>query len=226
MKWIKDYHLFLFDFDGLLVNTEELHFAAYCEMCKARGFTLDWDLNTFFKSAHTSATALKDNIYHKFPDLYLQEPRWEVLYEEKKIAYQKLLRKGGVKLLPGVEILLQALDVAKIRRCVVTNSPKIQVEAIKDQLPVLKTIAHWITREDYHKPKPDPEPYLKGIEMMGQDMDRIVGFEDSIRGLTALIGAGIKDAILICPADHPQMKNRLPEGVRHFTSFLEIRNLD
>ena len=34
MDWIKKYQLFLFDFDGLLVNTEEMHFLAYKQMCE------------------------------------------------------------------------------------------------------------------------------------------------------------------------------------------------
>jgi HAD superfamily hydrolase (TIGR01509 family) len=225
MKWIKNYNLFLFDFDGLLVNTEELHCAAYHEMCRARGFDLDWDLNTFFRSAHVSATALKENIYRKFPELHAQEPRWEVLYEEKKAAYQKLLQKGGLKLLPGVSELLEALSAANIPRCVVTNSPKIQVEEIKQQLPLLKTIPHWVTRECYQKPKPDPESYLKGIETAGKGGDKIIGFEDSMRGLKALLGAGVQDALLICPADHPQLEEPIPQGVRHFTSFSRIVDL-
>lgn len=224
MDWIKNYNLFLFDFDGLLVNTEELHLAAYQEMCRARGFNLDWDINTFFRSAHVSATALKENIYRLFPELYKQEPRWEVLYEEKKAAYQRLLGNGGLKLLPGVESLLQALNAEQIRRCVVTNSPKVQVEEIQKQLPLLKTIPLWVTREHYQKPKPDPESYRKGIEMLGKSGDKIIGFEDSMRGLKALLSAGVKDAVLICPSDHPQMEEPIPQGVRCFSSFLDIPN--
>jgi len=222
MEWIRNYHLFLFDFDGILVNTEELHFAAYREMCRARGINLDWDLNTFFQSAHLSATALRENLYATFPQLYAQEPRWEVLYDEKKAVYQRLIEKESVKLLPGVEPLLKALERAEVCRCVVTHSSKVQVEAIQDQLPLLKTIPRWVTRECYDKPKPNPESYRKAIEVMGKEGDRIIGFEDSIKGLTALINAGVKDSILVCSSDHPQMNSPIPQGARHFSSFLEI----
>lgn len=222
MKWIRNYDLFLFDFDGLLVNTEELHFAAYKQMCRARGFHLEWDLGAFFRAAHFDSQGLKNGIYQTFPELYAQEPKWEVLYAEKKTAYQQILEQGDVKLLPGVEGLLSSLEGADIRRCVVTNSPGVQIEAIKEKLPLLHSIPLWVTREYYKNPKPDPESYKKAIEMIGRPGDRIIGFEDSTRGLTALLRAGVKDAVLVCPLDHPQMGDPLPEGVRHFNSIVDL----
>src|ERR1700733_13424255 len=164
LDWIHKYQLFLFDFDGLLVNTEELHFAAYVAMCKQRGFALNWSLARFFEAAHFSATGLRDAIYAEQPLLREQEPRWEVLYAEKKEAYMRLLASGNLSLMPGVASLLEELERAKIKRCVVTNSPQEQVELIRNALAPLRSIPHWITREQYQKPKPDPECYLKAIE--------------------------------------------------------------
>ena len=218
MQWIQKFDLFLFDFDGLLVNTEDLHFAAYQEMCRRRGYDLDWSLSEFFEAAHFSATGLKEGIYQKFPALFKEEPQWEVLYAEKKACYQELLEKGNLSLLPGVEEVLTALEKAGKRRCVVTNSAKIQIDLIKEKLPLLKTISVWFTRETYKEPKPSPECYLKAIEMVGKPGDRIIGFEDSTRGLQSLQGAGVKTTLLICPPDHPQMKEGNFEGI-YFPSF-------
>jgi beta-phosphoglucomutase len=212
MDWIQKFDLFLFDFDGLLVNTEELHFAAYREMCQRRGYKLDWTLSEFFLAAHFDSSGLKNGIYREFPALFEQEPRWEVLYAEKKQCYQELLEKGDLSLLPGVEEVLIALEKAGKRRCVVTNSPKIQVDLIKEKLPLLKTIPVWLTRENYKEPKPHPECYLTALKLLGQPNDRVVGFEDSTRGLKALRDAGVPATFLICPPDHPQMKQGLSEG--------------
>lgn len=221
MSWIHNFQLFLFDFDGLLVNTEELHFAAYKMMCKRRGYDLDWSLDKFFGEAHFDSTALCDAIYAQFPKLKKEEPRWEVLYAEKKAAYMEVLQGGNLKLMPGVEKLLKNLEKAKIKRCVVTNSTKEQIEFIKSELPELKSIPYWITREDYTKPKPDPECYLKAIAKYAKKGDKIIGFEDSLRGFTALQGAGVQ-GVLICPLWHPQLKRTETKGVIHFSSFEEI----
>ena len=186
MEWIHSFQLFLFDFDGVLVNTEELHYKAYKKMCADRGFSLKWDLSTYAHYAMYRAEGLQEGIYKEFPALKQQEPDWSRLYQEKKDAYFTLL-KEGVELIPGVEKLLLALEEAGISRCVVTNSVAAHIALIREQIPVLNTIPHWITREDYEKPKPDPECYHKAIELYSRPGDRVVGFEDSPKGLKALL---------------------------------------
>ena len=223
MQWIQSFDLFLFDFDGLLVNTEELHFAAYRKMCQQRGYDLDWTLSDFFQAAHFNASGLKNAIYQKFPQLQQEEPRWEVLYAEKKRCYQELLEKGTLSLMPGVPEVLIALEKAGKRRCVVTNSTKPQVDLIKEKIPLLKTIPVWLTRENYREPKPHPECYLTAIQQLGKPGDRMIGFEDSTRGLQALKEAGVSKVLLIGPADHPQMKNF--QGA-YYPSFNSIVNLN
>ena len=69
MEWIKNYQLFLFDFDGLLVDTEHMHYKAYLLMCKNRGFELVWSFQDFTNIAHFNAVGLKENIYSTLPSL-------------------------------------------------------------------------------------------------------------------------------------------------------------
>jgi HAD superfamily hydrolase (TIGR01509 family) len=218
MQWIHRFQLFLFDFDGLLVNTEHLHYQAYVNMLAQRGKTLDWSFSRFCELAHLNATALKEAIYAEIPDL---DPNWSALYQAKKEIYFELIGSGKVELMPGVEPLLRALEKANIRRCVVTNSLREQIVLIRSQNPVLQTIEHWITREDYNRPKPDPESYLKAIQLYGKTGDRIIGFEDSIRGLTALKGTPALP-VLICPAHHPLLEMACEGGALHFESLDKI----
>src|ERR1700732_1038423 len=106
MDWINTYQLFLFDFDGLLVNTEEIHFLAYKMMCADRGFELPWDFPRYCKSAHYDAEGIQRDICLELPDLRSQEPSWEILYREKKTNMISLLNQGAVHLMPGVNELL------------------------------------------------------------------------------------------------------------------------
>jgi len=215
MKWLQDYQLVLLDFDGLLVNTEAIHLAAYERMCAHRGFHLDWNLNAFYEKAHLEASGLKEAIYREFPDLFAQEPNWEILYAEKKKNYKELLKSGLVQLMPGVEKLLRELARLKIKRCVVTNSTKEEIQIIKEMLVPLYSIPYWITREHYSRPKPDAECYLKALSLLAAQKDRVIGFEDSLKGLQALEAAKVK-GVLICSPDHPQLKKG---SFFHFPSF-------
>jgi beta-phosphoglucomutase len=222
MNWIHEYQLFLFDFDGLLVNTEELHFLAYKRMCAARGLDLDWDFNRYCQAAHYDAHLLRDHLYTHFSNLKLQEPNWDVLYAEKKQAICDLLQEG-VHLMPGVTHLLQALQTANIKRCVVTHSPTELVNLVRKQNPILDTIPFWVTREQYSQPKPNPECYLKAIDLLAKPHERVIGFEDTPRGLNALLGTRAKP-VLICQAEYPEIPAFVQAGVAHFPTFDALIN--
>ena len=182
------YDGYLFDFDGLLVDTEKLHFEAYKQMCDFYDQHLDWDFNTFAYFAHANDTALKCALIEKF-DLF-KKMDWKELYAKKTFFYGEVLKTTAVDLMPGVIRLLLDLQQKDITRCVVTNSKKSQIEAICSLQPILKTIPYWITREDYTLPKPNSECYKLAIEKFS--MKNPVGFEDSKKGMRALIDSGAK----------------------------------
>jgi beta-phosphoglucomutase len=221
-QWVQYYQLFLFDFDGLLVDTERLHYASYLEVARRRGCPLNWDFKRFCLEAHGKAMSFFDGLQKEYPDVFKEGPTKEELYEEKKRLYVEMLQNVSLNLMEGVEALLNALDERNIKRAVVTNSVKEQIEIIKKKLPVLQKIPLWVTREDYANPKPSPEGYLKAISLLATPGDKIVGFEDTLKGLKALIAAGA-DAMLICPADHEHVGEGKKLGAKHFEKFTSTR---
>lgn len=221
MQWIHQYQLFLFDFDGLLVNTEHLHYQAYIKMCAKHSYQLPWSFHRYSEAAHHKSTDLRDQIYAEFPALHAEYPDWHVLYEEKKQIFLNLLQEGAVELMPGVRELLLALEQANIKRCVVTHSAVSLINSIRQHNPVLDTIPHWITREHYTHAKPDPECYQIAIAKWSQPQDRVIGFEDSPRGLNALLGTSAKP-VLICPPDSPYLSRVLQDPVSYYPTFTSI----
>lgn len=221
MKWIHDYQLFLFDFDGLLVNTEEIHYQAYKLMFKARGYTLDWDFNRYCQAAHYEATALRDQMYAQCPDLKAEEPDWSKLHAEKTKILSELIEAGAVQLMPGAHKLIQMVQDASIKSCVVTHSPGHIINLIRKHNPILDSISHWVTREHYSQPKPNSECYQKAIALHAKPDDRVIGFEDTPRGLRALMETRAKP-ILICQAQYPEIPSFLQAGVLHFKSLEDL----
>jgi beta-phosphoglucomutase len=221
MDWITYYQLFLFDFDGLLVNTEYLHYKAYIEMCAQRGYTLTWDFTRYSQAAHHGAHDLRDQIYNEFPRLQKEEPNWNILYEAKKNLFIHFLLQQTVPLMPGVAELLAALQKANILHCVVTHSTKTLTDQIRSHQPILNSIPHWITREDYTQAKPHPECYQMAIDRYAKPTDHVIGFEDSPRGIHAL-GQTRAKAVLICPPDMeylPKIRKSFPYYYPTFTSI-------
>jgi HAD superfamily hydrolase (TIGR01509 family) len=194
-------------------------------MCLKRNFKLDWSFQKFCEIAHVSEDGLKLAIYAKFPKLFEREPKWAVLYEEKKNLYFDLIKTAKIEIMPGVQKFLEILEKKSKKSCVVTNSLKEHADLIKAKNKTLEKIEHWITREDYIKPKPSPEGYLRAIELYSEGGDRMMGFEDTIKGLRALNDTPAK-GILICHAHHPQLDTVLLKGTLHFESFEELLKRD
>ena len=222
MNIFEQYDLFLLDFDGLLANTEEIHYKAYRKMCQERGYTLDWNFEEYCEVAHYSAFGLEKEIYKALPGLQESEPKWSVLYKEKTKNYLDFLSSGQVDLMPGVPRFLK--EIENKTSCVVTHSAKPLVDSIRAHNSILNTIDHWITREDYVNPKPASDGYVKAIELYGEDRGRIVGFEDTPRGMRALMGAEAQ-AVMVTKAPYPEIKEFVSEGALHFPSFDAILDL-
>lgn len=220
MSFISSYQLFLFDFDGLLVDTESLHFEAYQKMCYQRGYHFPLDFSTYLRIALFNAGGIEETIYKSCPELQKQAP-WSVLYEEKKRVYSELVCQNGVKLMAGVERLLTHLEKNKIESCLVTHSRREEVELIRKRNPILNKLTHLITREDYSHPKPSPECYVKAIERHAAGKERVIGFEDSPRGLSALLGCRA-EAVLVSPFLTSQEAKAALTSSRPFSFFTSL----
>lgn len=218
---LHDYELFLFDFDGVLVDTESLHFQAYKQMCAKRGISLKWDEKEYAKFALYSAYGLRKALIQEYPQL--REISWETLYQEKKEEYRQLISEH-VNLMPGVEQFLEKLQGRPT--CVVTNSAKEQIEKIREMHPILQTIPTWITREDYEQPKPHPECYCQAIAKH-EPVGKVIGFEDSPRGLKALLGTRAKGVLIssfLTDKEIALLKKEMPP-FEHLSSFHMLRLL-
>lgn len=213
--------LLLFDFDGLLVNTELLHYRCYQIALQERGYAFPWDFKTYSQFAHGSNT-LGEKVYDACPGLLDEYPSWETIRAFKQEIYQSLLQIEVISLMPGVDKLLEYLN--KNSRCygVVTNATEVQVSAIRNQHKILQQIPFWITRDDVKHPKPSPDCYLLAKHLYGKSYDNFLGFEDTLKGVSALQSANIP-AVLICDKDHPQLQTLEPSATcTHFTNFNEF----
>lgn len=195
MKWYNQFSAIFFDLDGLLVNTEALHWKAYQDMCSKNGCRLDWDFTTYYSIASRSANGVRDRLFHEMPALF-KEKTWEELYQEKRKALQDHIAHDAVPLMPGVEEVLLSLAEVNVPIAVVTHSPKPFVDHIRKQHDCFSVIQEWFTRECYSNPKPAPDGYLYACDFFGVEPSTVIGFEDSLRGIEALTGAGCKPVIV------------------------------
>lgn len=190
---------------------------------QARGITLKWSFERYCQSAHYSSEKFRQEIFVEYPELQKQDPTWEQLYLEKQANMERMLKEDVVALMPGVLSLLSMIQNAGINHVVVTHSPLALISVVKAQHEVLRRIPHWITRQDYTHPKPHSECYQVAVHRHSKPGDRVIGFEDSPRGITSLLGVDSK-AVLIAQAAYPEIPDFIKRGVKVYNSFEEIPN--
>lgn len=212
---------FFFDFDGLLADTEPLHYKAYKILLSRRGLNLPWDFKTYCHYAHQKTDVFAEEMFKLFPTLRAEQPNWMVLREEKVRIYQNLIMEEPISLMPGVEKTLTFLKNHSKPMYVVTNATEEQVSAIKKHQPFLNIIPTWVTRECYNNPKPAPDGYLKAMEIHGDPHCKAIGFEDAIRGIDSLKAASITP-VFILPDNYPKPDKTKLEEVAVFKSFDEL----
>ena len=186
VKQVKNYMLktVIWDNDGVLVDTEEMYFKATREVLSEIGVDLTPELfdqiylmqgrSTFYLAA---AHGLKAEVIAR-------------LRADRNRRYSDLLR-NGVRVMDGVEETLRRLH-GKVLMGVVTSSRREHFEIIHSGTGLLHFFDFVLTREDYGKPKPNPEPFLTAIIRNRLQPKHCIIVEDSERGLAAAKAAGIR----------------------------------
>ncbi|MGC5702176.1 HAD-IA family hydrolase [Pseudomonas sp. NFXW11] len=174
----------LFDLDGTLTDTDALHLLALQQL-------LQEEEGRVFSEAefttHVSGQANANMCRYLFPERSLVHH--EAFAERKEQRFRQL--SPQLQPMPG---LLRLLDFAQehgIAVCVVTNAPRANAEHMLRVLGLSQRFACVLVAEELPRAKPDPLPYLSGLECLGARADEALAFEDSVPGLTAAVGAGI-----------------------------------
>jgi beta-phosphoglucomutase len=195
--------LVLFDFDGVLVDTEATHHAAYAAALAAQAVphTLQWTFGEYCQNAHWGEERLEAALRTSAPDS-LRDVPWSAFYATKRDAFLRLVdAEQRPRLMPGVPAMLSALSDANVPTAVVTNSADdlvLSIRRIAQCGPDLARIGTWFTRGKYKQAKPHPECYIESTRelLAARIADAtdaapllVLAFEDSPRGLRAIIDA-------------------------------------
>jgi HAD superfamily hydrolase (TIGR01509 family) len=177
----------LWDHDGVLVDTEPLYFAATRECIELLGLELDeptyWGLMTRGRTSWELARARG-----------ISEDRIMQAREERDCRYRHYLLTREIEI-DGVLDVLNALK-DEYRMAIVTTSKRRDFELIHQSRRIRDYFEFVITVDDCAKAKPDPDPYLRALKMFGAAPEQAIAIEDSARGLTAAIAAGLKCIII------------------------------
>ncbi|KJK18848.1 HAD family phosphatase [Pseudomonas sp. 2(2015)] len=173
----------LFDLDGTLTDTDKLHLLAMQQLLREEGrvFTeAEFD-------AHVSGRANADLCRYLFPDRPVSEHQ---LFAERKEARFRAL-SPTLQPTAGLLRLLEHAERQRIGVAVVTNAPRANAVHMLGAMGLEQRFEHVLVAEELARAKPDPLPYLTGLERLQARATHALAFEDSLPGVKAASGAGI-----------------------------------
>jgi HAD superfamily hydrolase (TIGR01509 family) len=183
---------YLFDYNGVIVDDEHVHWAAFREILAPLGIEMSkedyWERYLGFDDVGAFRTVLAD---HGRPG---SEAEIRELVAKKKPAYLRLA-KADLHGFPGAAQLLRTLASGGAPIGIVSGALRDEIELGLDVLGVRDCVKFIVSAEDTRESKPDPEGYLIGRERLTTlgvtDASRALVIEDSISGIESAVKAGL-----------------------------------
>lgn len=113
---------------------------------------------------------------------------------DQYLLYQEYLRTEAIEIDGVVDALAELSQY--VRMAIVTTAKRADFELIHQERQITSYMDFVLVREDYTLAKPDPEPYLAGLKRFGAAKDEALVVEDSVRGLSSAVAAGIDCAVV------------------------------
>ena len=194
---------FIFDLDGVIVDTAKYHFLAWQKLANQLGIEFTHEHNEELKGV--SRVRSLDIILELGNVQASQEDKnkWLVQKNEEYLSY--LVDMDESEILPGV---LKVLEYLKSKnQFIALGSASKNARPILEKTNILHFFDAIVDGNDVSNAKPDPEVFLRAAQLVGVSNENAIVFEDSVAGIQAanianMISVGIGDATVLHEAKY------------------------
>ena len=194
---------FIFDLDGVIVDTAKYHYLAWKNVAKNLGIDFSEEQNELLKGVSRVESL---EIILRLGNVSISEEQKQKILDKKNVEYLAYINKmSSNEILPGVLSLIKYLTEHNIKFALGSAS--------KNALYILKKVELFdmfsaiVDGNDVTKAKPDPEVFLLGAKHLNMKPEDCVVIEDSIAGIqaankAAMISIGVGDERVLHEADY------------------------
>ena len=172
---------FIFDLDGVIVDTARYHFLAWQKLAQELGIEFTPEHNEQLKGV--SRVRSLDLILELGQVTASQEDknRWLVQKNEEYLGYLKDIDNSEI--LPGVMPILQFLK--EKNQAIALGSASKNARPILEKTGIIHYFDAIVDGNDVTNAKPDPEVFLQAAKLVGASPENAIVFEDSVAGIQA-----------------------------------------
>lgn len=201
----------IFDLDGVLVSSSEIHYAAFRRTFEAEGRSFPYDVYREVALGASREDVIR-RVMGEIPPEKLSE-----LMAAKERHFREHLERHGIRPIPGAIEFVRTLRARGIRTAVASASklPELLLRAVG----ALELFDCVIGRDGVVRSKPYPDLYLKAAEVLSVPPAACVVIEDAPRGIRAARAAGMR-VIALSTTEPPE---NLADADAVHSGFAEIR---
>ena len=194
---------FIFDLDGVIVDTAKYHYLAWKNLANSLGFNFTEAQNEQLKGVSRVASL---EILLQLGNVTLSEEKKQTLLIEKNKEYLEYVHQmTSDEILPGVNRMLTFLETNNIKFAL--GSASKNAPLILEKVGLIHRFSAIVDGNDVSKAKPNPEVFLIGAEKINMKPENCVVIEDAIAGVQAansanMISIGIGDAKVLSEANY------------------------
>ncbi len=184
----------IFDFDGVITDSEILHFRAFNTVLAHHGFQLTKQEYYRDYLGLTDADCYKTLIAEG--RLGIAEAQVPTLVQQKTRVFERLARTEG-RIIEGVREFLDMLSAAGIPTAICSGALRAEIELILDESKLRHYFDVIVSAEEVTRGKPDPQGFLLALKKLNESWPELIGpgccivIEDSHWGLQAAQAAGM-----------------------------------
>ncbi len=210
-----DFECAIFDLDGVVADTFQLHFSSWSEICKRYGYNLsseEFRKIIFGRRGEESAKILFDG---KITD----DEAKEIGVEVDRIF--RVIAQGKLKEVDGAVEFIKILKENGIKIALATSAPFENVELIFSELNLNGLFDVVVSSRDVKRGKPEPDIFILAGEKLNCNPRECIVFEDSIAGLISAKRAGMFAVGLETTLTKTELSNYADLTIKNFFEILK-----
>jgi len=185
----------IFDFDGIIVDSEPLHHKAFVRVFDPLKLTFTWERYYEYYLGFDDRDVIRERF--KEAGRVLDEDSLVQIMRDKANLFVDIVEQDGVQAYPGVVQLIKQLS-SRIPLAICSGALRSDIEPILRILKLQGDLNELVTADQVQISKPDPESYRLAFSRLNEKFpghvtcpSRCVAIEDTPAGIAAAIGAGL-----------------------------------
>jgi HAD superfamily hydrolase (TIGR01509 family) len=176
----------IFDMDGVIVDTEPVHYYAYHKQFSELNIDVTDEVYASFTGFSTR------NTFQKLKETFDIEHEVEDLIQRKRTIFNDAFdTKEDLYLLEGVEDLIKDLYANGMQLILASSASKVTIERVFTRFNLHQYFTDTVSGEDFPQSKPNPAIFLHAASLSKAPKENCIIIEDSTNGVKAAKGAGI-----------------------------------